>query len=372
VSFVALPHAVVGEQPFGLAIADYNGDGVLDYAVSNYVQNSISLVLGMGDASVDGGFAAALTVDAGQPPRQLTSVDYNKDGRPDLVIPLYNGVLAAWPNQGTWGTGGTNGFGPPDFYSVPGLSCPGAVVAADMNRDGWPDIVFSDSCYRQVGLMLNLTDGGFATPVVFATLNDLGYLVVADFNGDGWPDVAATSSINSNIVIFSNTQIWTNGGASGLGNEVTIPNTSMPGSIAVGDFNSDGWPDLVVVNGVSNTGNNGVVVYLNLTDGGFAPALPFFTGGNPLSVAVGDFNQDKKPDLAVATGAALQILLNTGTWSSNGGDAGFGPLLFVDGGVTNTWVEVQDLNGDGWPDIAVLGGSDDGYVSAFINSCGQD
>ena len=71
---------------------------------------------------------------------------------------------------------------------------------------------------------------------------------------------------------------------------------SRPYSVAVGDFNGDGKPDLAVANGSSND----VSVLLGNGDGTFQAAANYATGSDPISVGVGDFNGDGKPDLAVA------------------------------------------------------------------------
>src|SRR5207302_249957 len=80
-----------------------------------------------------------------------------------------------------------------------------------------------------------------------------------------------------------------------------------PVSVAAGDFNGDGKPDLAV----ANTGSNTVSVLLGNGDGTFQAAAFFAAGLNPQYVAVGDFNGDGKPDLAVAnTGSnTVSVLL---------------------------------------------------------------
>src|SRR5207237_1519142 len=84
-----------------------------------------------------------------------------------------------------------------------------------------------------------------------------------------------------------------------------------PVSVAVGDFNGDGRPDLAVANALSSN----VSVLLGDGDGTFQAALNFDTGGGgPVSVTVGDFNGDGHLDLAVANPGSntVSVLLGNG------------------------------------------------------------
>ena len=82
-----------------------------------------------------------------------------------------------------------------------------------------------------------------------------------------------------------------------------------PWSVAIGDLNGDGIPDLAVANDSSNT----VSILLGDGTGAFGSATDFAVGWGPLSVAIGDLNGDGKPDLAVANigSNTVSILLNT-------------------------------------------------------------
>ena len=119
---------------------------------------------------------------------------------------------------------------------------------------------------------------------------------------------------------------------------------SNPPSVAVGDFNGDGKPDLAVANQTSNT----VSIRLGTGTGSFGAATNFTAGTNPRSVAVGDFNGDGKIDLAVANQAGnnVSILLGTGSGS-------FGAATNFVVGTNPFFVAVGDFNGDGRPDLAV-------------------
>jgi VCBS repeat-containing protein len=117
-----------------------------------------------------------------------------------------------------------------------------------------------------------------------------------------------------------------------------------PASIAVGDFNGDADPDLAVANDFSDT----VSVLLGSAGGDFGAATTFATGSFPYSVAVGDFNGDTDPDLAVANlgSGTISVLLG----APGGGFTG--PTNFAAGSFP-TSVAVGDFNGDGDPDLAV-------------------
>ncbi len=88
---------------------------------------------------------------------------------------------------------------------------------------------------------------------------------------------------------------------------------SAPSFVAIGDFNGDGKPDLAVANSNSST----VSVLPGRGDGTFATRTDYGTGGEPMSVAIGDFNGDGRPDLAVANGIdnTVSVLLNLGPGS---------------------------------------------------------
>jgi hypothetical protein len=125
--------------------------------------------------------------------------------------------------------------------------------------------------------------------------------------------------------------------------------------VAVGDFNGDGKPDLAVANRGDSLGNGGSVnVLLGKGDGTFLPAVSYLAGYGPRSVAAGDFNGDGKQDLAVAVAGD----------SYNGGGQGVSVLLGKGDGTfqtaqtfpTGTYpisVAVGDFNGDGILDLAV-------------------
>ena len=143
------------------------------------------------------------------------------------------------------------------------------------------------------------------------------------------------------------------------------------GFMAIGDFNGDGKPDLAVVDSVDSL----VRVFLGNGTGGFTEATgsPYATSYNPTNVAVGDFNGDGNQDLAITTanGGLYQLTVLLGNGSGSFAKAAGSP--FALGGIIQQFV-VGDFNGDGKADLAVsndytsiailLGTGDGGFSAA--------
>ena len=156
----------------------------------------------------------------------------------------------------------------------------------------------------------------------------------------GLPRISGAISILLALAAAANAQFT---GAPGS----PFPAGSSPDFVAVGDFNGDGHPDLAV----ANLESNNVTVLLGSAMGVFAaaPGSPFPVGSSPDSVAVGDFNGDGNLDLAVANkgDGTVTVLLGNG----RGGFTAAGSPLIV--GSKPYSVVAADFNGDGRLDLAV-------------------
>jgi hypothetical protein len=332
----------VAQFPFAEAVADFNGDGKADLAVANSHSNSISVLLGNGD----GTFQAALNNTVGDDPQSVAAGDVNGDGIPDLiVVNLIDNNVSVLLGVGN----GT--FHPRVNYAV--QANPLAVVIGDFNLDGKPDLAVANGPSNAVSVLLGNGDGTFQTAISLAGgTSEADSLVVADFNGDGKPDVAVTDLVHNNVSVFL-------GNGDGTFQTPAASTNSVgagPTSVAVADFNGDGFLDLGVANGSSNN----VTVLLGNGNGTFEAAVNYAVGTDPVGIVAGDFNGDGVPDLAIANNTSNDVSVMLGTPAGT-----FQIDVIYEASFFPGAVAVGDFNGDGRTDMAVpnQGG---GNVSVFL------
>jgi hypothetical protein len=133
-------------------------------------------------------------------------------------------------------------------------------------------------------------------------------VVVGDFNSDGYLDIVSAHYGSNNVGVFLG---FGNGSFAPMMIYADIP-TSHPWSVAVGDFNNDNQLDIAVAAwGIDNVG-----VLLGYGNGSFAKPILYSTGFNthPISIAVGDFNNDKCLDITAANygGNSIAVFLGYG------------------------------------------------------------
>ncbi|PYO59002.1 MAG: hypothetical protein DMD83_01065, partial [Candidatus Rokuibacteriota bacterium] len=174
-------------------------------------------------------------------------------------------------------------------------------------------------------------------------------VAIGDFNADGVPDLVLPSCSSDAVTVLL-------GYGDGTFREAgSFPAGREPSSVAVGDFNRDGVPDLAV----PSSGSDSVAVLLGNGDATFRPAVSFAAGGAPHAVAVADLDGDGLLDLAVANYGSGDVSVLLGN-----GDGTFRPARTFAVGTNPISIVVGDFNGDGVRDLAVAnanasgGGSD--------------
>jgi hypothetical protein len=236
VSFAAATNYSVGDNPFAVAVGDFNGDGKQDLATANYFSDNVSILLGDGA----GNFSSPTNFSVDRHPESLAVGDFNGDGKQDLAV----GNSESYKVSILLGDGTGNFSAHTDFYADYRQT---SVAVGDFNGDGKQDLATANNYFNTVSILL----------------------------GDGTGNFSAPTNLNF---------------AAG----------TAPSTVAVGDFNRDGKQDLAVANiGIYPDYNGSVSILLGDGTGNFSSPTNFAIGDGSYSVAVGDFNGDGKQDLAV-------------------------------------------------------------------------
>jgi hypothetical protein len=303
-----------------LAVADFNGDGRPDLAVT--IDSGTSVLL----ANSDGTFQAAVNYNGAGHHVPLAVGDFDGDGKIDLAVASFstytNGSVSVLLGRGdgTFQKGVTHSLGTRPVF----------VAAGDFNGDGKLDLAVANAyvpatcpdwglpfpsgplAYSSVSVLLGNGDGTFQTALSSDPRGNPRSIAVGDFNGDGKLDLAVANPDfpvppcgldddlgGISVLLGKGDGTFQAAGAYNAGR--------FPQSVAVADFDGDGKPDLIV----ANYGSLSVSVLLGKGDGTFQDAISFNVGGPPQSVVVGDFNGDGKPDLATAEwDYGVSVLLN--------------------------------------------------------------
>jgi len=358
-----------GNDPENVVTADFNADGKLDLAIVNSLDSTVSILLGNGD----GTFQTHVDYPTGAGAYSIVAADFNGDGKPDLAVGNGSGVsILLGKGDGTFqphvdystgagqiAAGDFNGDGKLDLavangsgsgtvsillgngdgtfqphVDYPAVAGANSPIAADFNGDGRLDLAVigagTTAGNGTIAILLNRGDGTLLPPVTYSAGGVASRLAGGPFNQDGYPDLAVVNGGETCVITKQGQQcsygtglaVLLNNGDGTFQQPVTYPTLSYPENVVVADINRDGIPDVIVANGICTgaaCSGFSVSVFWGKGDGTFHPRLDYEVGFVPRGAAVGDFNGDMKPDLAVTDSInnEVTVLLNNLTGSAN-------------------------------------------------------
>ncbi|MDO7873368.1 FG-GAP-like repeat-containing protein [Hymenobacter sp. ASUV-10] len=301
--YTTFPPTPNGRMDLGLG--DVDNDGDLDLLVTNYDAQLVHVRLNNGQGS----FGAGSDIAADGNPYALTLLDANADGYLDLVVATANSTS----NAVVWLGNGTGAFAPlanPNRFDI------GApLTVADVDNDGDLDVLYYAS-----GVIRRRLNDGFGHLQASTVVDAAGaprHLQLADLNGDGFPDLVSGDSNNDRLLVAMNN------GQGAFGSPTTYSVPDFTSGIGVADVDGDADLDLVVSSDASSV----ATTYLNNGGGGFTRGSATATGRVPMLLVTGDLDGDGDIDFVTGNlnGQSVSVRLNGGTGAPLAAAAGPSP-----------------------------------------------
>ncbi len=345
VAFILSSSPAVGTNPNSVVVADVNGDGKPDLISVNTGEGTFSVLTNNGR----GMFLSSATYKVSGNLTSVVAADVNSDGKLDLIC-TSSGFLT--PSSLTVFTNNGSGvFSSNATYTVGSNQL--SVVAADVNRDGKPDLICANTMAGMLTVLTNNGSGAFSSNATYRVGSNLLSVVAADVNGDGAVDLICA---NYKVTGSTLTVLMNFGGV--FFSNATYRVGGSPSSVVAADVNGDGMLDLICSDYSAGT----LSVLMNNGSGGFFPDGTLEIGYGCGSIAAADVTGDGLLDVICANSVAgmLSVLVNSG-----GG--GFTLTTNLTVGASPFSVAAADVNGDGRMDL-ISANSGDNTLSVLLNA----
>jgi VCBS repeat protein/IPT/TIG domain-containing protein len=260
-----------GSYGVNAVIGDLNGDGKPEIAVTNLADNTIGVYPNTSTVGhLSFGTTILLSTGSITLPFQPVIADVDGDGMPDLAVSnQLTGTISIFRNTGI--AGGVLSFSTNTDFTVGNF--PLGLFAGDLDGDGKPDLAVANYSDNTISLLLNTSSMGSVSFVKGADIpvgNNPQSITIADLDGDGKPDIAVSDLADDSVDVLRNTSIP---GALTLASSVGYATNAAPQFLIAGDMDGDGMPDLVTVDNTADM----VSILRNISSSSPAPSITSFT-----------------------------------------------------------------------------------------------
>ncbi len=351
-----------GVRPRSISSSDLDGDGKLDMVIANSGSNTISILQNTSSIGIIGAssFTPKIDFNTGNDPRSVAIGDLNGDGKPDIVVANFNsGTISVLQNTSLPGSINSSSFASKvDFISSSAFN----VAISDLDGDGKPDIIVANLGTQSISVFHNISSSGnislssFSSKIDFAASFRPVSIDIDDIDGDGKKDIVVANASIASVSVLRNTSTPGIMNSTSFASKVDFATSSTLESVAVGDIDGDGKPDVVVSNVNSNSisvlRNNSTIGIINSSS--LATKVDFVTGDQPFFVAINDLDGDGKPDLVGANfGSNTISVLRNSSMSGIISLSSFEAKTDFATGTAPVSIVINDFDGDNSPEIAV-------------------
>jgi len=262
--------ATGGSSHERVSVMDFDGDGKVDLAVPNEVNNKLLIYRNTTNAQVIS-FSEPIIYATGEEPQSITVGDFDSDGKQDIAVSNFIDSISVYKNTSNYGS---ISFAAPLNYIV--ARALGQIGTGDLDGDGKPDLIIASHMDSTLSILRNTSSAGsisFANKVNLVTGNNPYSFSVGDMDGDGKPDIVIDNIISLSISILKNNST---SGTISFSPKFDYPIFLLtPVSVSIGDLDGDGKPDF----GVAGVNDHILSIYRNNIGPVLSPSITSFTPG---------------------------------------------------------------------------------------------
>lgn len=363
----------------GMALGDIDGDGKPDLAATDYYSDppkvSIYRNTSVSGSIATSSFAEPVTIETGWGPGQVAIADLDNDGKKDLIVSNADDyTISIYRNTSSAGSIDTDSFADPETFSAD--QWVNGMRIADLDVDGKQDIILSTEdgifVHRNHATQGNIIAENFSDYIRVGDHITYRGLDVGDLDGDGKPEIVGTDFYANAVLVYQNATTRGNILEEDFTTVVAYGTAIQPTPVSIADIDRDGKSDLVV----GARGENIVSILRNTTSAGvideesFAPKVDIISTRRATTLAIDDLDGDGKPDITSVHKdfGEITVFRNLSSAGSITEESFAAKVEFSMGSIEDSYVILLgDLDGDGKSDMMVPNGTEN-EIQIFHNA----